>query len=135
MCFAFTRTEEQLTARSRTEHGRTPPAMTKLVDRGSEKRTGVKGRKPPRTPPRPAASPGGDASSSGGGGSQRGGASSHRPASAGPGSAGPTLESKGGGKVKRSPTKQSNREAAASATALLSDARPKPTGSKSNKPR
>ena len=45
MCFAFTSTESQLTARSYPNHDITPPAMTLLVERGSEKRTGVKSKK------------------------------------------------------------------------------------------
>ena len=35
MCFAFSKTEQQLTARSYPEHDITPPAMTMLVERGS----------------------------------------------------------------------------------------------------
>merc|ERR1719453_785958 len=60
MCFAFTSTESQLTARSYPNHDITPPAMTLLVERGSEKRTGIKSNKlirpkapaqPPQQPP------------------------------------------------------------------------------------
>ena len=48
MCFAFTTTEQQLTARSYPSNDLTPPAMTMLVDRGSEKRTGIKSRRMPK---------------------------------------------------------------------------------------
>jgi len=134
MCFAFSSTEAQLTARSYPEHDITPPAMTMLVDRGSEKRTGIKSRRPLRpkdAPPSDAHSGAADATSS-----QSATGASSRPASAAPPASGgenqPAARSerkKGGGKGKprrSSPAKQSPKTNAA----LLADPRPKPTGSK-----
>lgn len=57
MCFAFTSTEAALTARSYPEHDILPPAMTLLVERGSEKRTGIKSKKLVRPKPQPAQPP------------------------------------------------------------------------------
>lgn len=153
MCFAFSSTEGQLTARSYPNHDITPPAMTMLVERGSEKRTGIKSNKlirpkipaPPPQPPPSASSAGASSSagSSGGGPSQassrssrdRPGSSSsrsarERPASAA-GGAGDAGASGGGKAVARgdSPkkgrpkTKASPKSAAKEAASLLADPR------------
>ena len=147
MCFAFSSTEQQLTARSYPEHDITPPAMTMLVDRGSEKRTGIKARRALR--PKPA----------GGGGSaaavtramaasqpppEQAAPSAMAPEPAAPAAAGTSRgekshRSKGKGKRNGSPAKsnrgpskaEKSHRSGADDAALLNDPRPKPTGSKS----
>jgi len=145
MCFAFTSTEGQLTARSYPTHDITPPAMTMLVYRGSEKRTGIKNRRPLRPKqmmmPLPRAPSNNAASSSS---APPEGQSSSRPASAAgtatpeekPGPSDSKASPKSGktGKGRKaSPGKSSPKSAAKAAASLLADPRAKPTGGKQKK--
>ena len=145
MCFAFASTESQLTSRSYPSNDITPPAMTMLVERASEKRTGIKNRRPirPKMPTSAPLQPGvqspsampaaaGDASWSSSPGGV--GTASSR-SGAGVGSSRPASASPGGGKAKAKKSSKhgspSAKSTAASAASLLADPRPKPTGSKS----
>lgn len=142
MCFAFSSTEGQLTARSYPEHDILPPAMTLLVERGSEKRTGIKSQKqirpkPPGAPqpnlskPPPAGfnssrdRPGSSSSRS----ARMGSASSSAAGAADVGGPSGTKGAARGDSPKKSRKgKASPKTAAKDAASLLADPRPKPTG-------
>jgi len=142
MCFAFSSTEGQLTARSYPEHDILPPAMTLLVERGSEKRTGIKSQKqirpkPPSAPqpnlskPPPAGfnssrdRPGSSSSRS----ARMGSASSSAAGAADVGGPSGTKGAARGDSPKKSRKgKASPKTAANDAASLLADPRPKPTG-------
>lgn len=132
MCFAFSSTEQQLTARSYPERDLTPPAMTMLVDRGTEKRTGIRSRRMPHEDTTPGPAPAGaDASASSSSSSAAAGAPS---VTGGGSAAGGSSSSRPKGKGKRSPSpgkpKQSPKSVSKDAAALLADPRLKPTGHK-----
>ena len=145
MCFAFTTTEQQLTARSYPAHDITPPAMTVLVERGSEKRTGIRNRRPLRAKPPVAAPLGTGAATAASTERASTATASSRPSGQTPraaplpatavaaAEAGAAKSSRSTPNKKKGGTrpKQSPKSAARADAALLADPRPKPTGSKS----
>jgi hypothetical protein len=133
MCFAFSSTEQQLTARSYPAHDITPPAMTMLIERGSELRTGIKSTHKIRIKPGGGAG-GGHARSAGhvhsSGGGQAGGSGKPRGAAAAAGgsASAPPAKASSPSKKKAPVRRPSPRSAAADAASLLADPRPKATG-------
>jgi len=134
MCFAFTTTEQQLTARSYPSNDLTPPAMTMLVDRGSEKRTGIKSRRMPKAASQPresglsAAGLPASAGAAGISSSSGAGAPAHL---TGGGAGASSSRPKGKGIKSHRKPKPSPKSVSKDAASLLADPRLKPTGHKS----